>query len=166
MFPSLKRVCITIPSMLSTRALIIISLLVNLTTLGLFSGARGQLQTIYGNGAPSECMAKWDSDKLKGTNCFSLFIKDFYCDQPPSRGQSVSVGGMSPCLSSLCAVGMSSGGHHEGKGVPGAPTHRSFLLERTKSYNPRRLSSEGSWAKELSPDKECDLRVTQSWPRA
>lgn len=76
-----------------------------------------------------ECPAKWKSDKFIRTNCSGLFLyPSFYCNYPP-RAQR-AVGRVSSCLSSLCAVGRSSGRQQWRKGSPrGAHTGQSSLGE-------------------------------------
>lgn len=72
----------------------------------------------------------------------------------------MAVGGVSSCLSSLCGVDMSLGRHvgeresqesHEGVSSP--PKNQELESPEVK------LRGE-------SPEEECDLRVTLSWPRA
>lgn len=70
----------------------------------------------------SERPAKWKSDKLTGTNCFSLFIKDFPAARHP-QGPEHGCGRHVPGLSAFCAVSMSSGRHHEGKRGPQESPH-------------------------------------------
>lgn len=72
----------------------------------------------------------------------------------------MAVGGVTSCLSLLCGVGMSLGRH------VGERESQESCEEVNSPPKNQELESPEAKLRGESPEKECDFRVTRSWPRA
>lgn len=151
-----KKPFIAILLMLSTRILIIIFLRVDFSSFPLWDCFQWHVASFC---LPTEMgtwtLAKWKSDKLARTNCFSLLIKD--CTAVALEGPECGCGRCYLLSVFTLWCGHVIGQARGGKGVPG---------ELRRPPKNQELESPEAKLRGESPEKECDFRVTRSWPRA